>query len=155
MVRSTTWSAQRSPRRPHFGGEGASLAEGRALGVERACPEVVLALLVASDQLKALLPKADGRASRAQPPGLPARSISPATSRMPPMTCAMRSTSSIPSLAAIRIGELDRLTAFHVTAHLPETLAMVPRANIEFLPIENAWFSGSMNLVVSLPCTPV
>jgi hypothetical protein len=52
---------------------------------------------------------------------------------------------SIPSLASIHIGELDRLAAFHLMPHLPDTLAPVPRANIEFLPIKDAWFSGSMN----------
>lgn len=52
---------------------------------------------------------------------------------------------SIPSLAAIRIGELDRLTAFNLMPHLPAALQRVPRANIEFLPIKDAWFSGSMN----------
>lgn len=52
---------------------------------------------------------------------------------------------SIRSLAAIRISELDRLTAFHLLPHLPRALDAVPRANIEFLPIEDAWFSGSMN----------
>ncbi len=52
---------------------------------------------------------------------------------------------SLPSLAAIRISELDRMTAFHVMPHLPGALAGVPRANIEFLPITDAWFSGSMN----------
>jgi hypothetical protein len=52
---------------------------------------------------------------------------------------------SIPSLAAIRINELDRMTAFRLMPHLPETMASVPRANITFLPIQDAWFSGSMN----------
>ena len=52
---------------------------------------------------------------------------------------------SIRSLAEIRIGELDRLTAFHLLRHLPRALEGVPRANIEFLPIHDAWFSGSMN----------
>jgi hypothetical protein len=31
--------------------------------------------------------------------------------------------------------------------HLPASLHGVPRANIQFLPIEDAWFSGSMNYV--------
>ena len=31
--------------------------------------------------------------------------------------------------------------------NLPAYLREVPRANITFLPIENAWFSGSMNYV--------
>ncbi len=52
---------------------------------------------------------------------------------------------SIASLAAIRIAELDRLAQLRLMPHLPATLAPVPRANIEFLPIEDAWFSGSMN----------
>ncbi len=52
---------------------------------------------------------------------------------------------SIRSLASIRIGELDRLAAFNLVPHLPPALETVPRANIEFLPIEDAWFSGSMN----------
>jgi hypothetical protein len=52
---------------------------------------------------------------------------------------------SIPSLAAIRINELDRMTAFRVMPHLPPEMRSVPRANITFLPIRDAWFSGSMN----------
>jgi hypothetical protein len=52
---------------------------------------------------------------------------------------------SIASLAAIRIAELDRMTLFHVVPHLPASFREVPRANIQFLPIEDAWFSGSMN----------
>jgi hypothetical protein len=34
-----------------------------------------------------------------------------------------------------------------VLPHLPASLHGVPLANIEFLPIEDAWFSGSMNYV--------
>jgi hypothetical protein len=52
---------------------------------------------------------------------------------------------SIRNLGAIRIAELDRLTEVHLMPHLPAALAAVPRANIEFLPITDAWFSGSMN----------
>ncbi len=54
-------------------------------------------------------------------------------------------TKSIPSLGAAFIAHFDALTARNVMPHLPEPLARVPRANIRFLPIENAWFSGSMN----------
>ena len=43
------------------------------------------------------------------------------------------------------IAELDSLVRRHVVPHLPEALHSVPRANITFLPIEDAWFSGSMN----------
>jgi hypothetical protein len=52
---------------------------------------------------------------------------------------------SIPALSQAFIAELDALTARHLAPHLPAPLGEVPRANIRFLPIEEAWFSGSMN----------
>ena len=52
---------------------------------------------------------------------------------------------SIRLLGAAAIGHFDRLTAANVAPHLPAELRAVPRANIEFLPIRDAWFSGSMN----------
>jgi hypothetical protein len=52
---------------------------------------------------------------------------------------------SIPALGAAFVAELDALTARHMLPFLPSVLHRVPRANIRFLPIENAWFSGSMN----------
>jgi hypothetical protein len=52
---------------------------------------------------------------------------------------------SIRLLGAAAIGHFDRLTAAHVAPYLPAGLREVPRANIEFLPIRDAWFSGSMN----------
>jgi hypothetical protein len=52
---------------------------------------------------------------------------------------------SIPALASAFIAELDAATAVHLLPHLPPALHSVPRANVTFLPIENAWFSGSMN----------
>ncbi len=51
----------------------------------------------------------------------------------------------IPALSARLVAELDALTARNVAPYLPEELARVPRANVTFLMIENAWFSGSMN----------
>jgi hypothetical protein len=36
-------------------------------------------------------------------------------------------------------------TRRHVVPHLPASLREIPRANVRFLPIEDAWFSGSMN----------
>jgi hypothetical protein len=54
---------------------------------------------------------------------------------------------SIPALASAVIAELDALTARHVVPRLPPSLHAVPRANIRFLPIADAWFSGSMNYV--------
>ena len=52
---------------------------------------------------------------------------------------------SIRLLGAAAIGHFDRLTAANVAPHLPAELRAVPRANVEFLPIRDAWFSGSMN----------
>jgi hypothetical protein len=52
---------------------------------------------------------------------------------------------AIRQLADAFIAQLEEGTRRHVVPHLPEKLRNIPRANIEFLPIENAWFSGSMN----------
>jgi hypothetical protein len=52
---------------------------------------------------------------------------------------------AIRQLASAFIAELEEGTRRHVVPHLPASLREVPRANIRFLPIENAWFSGSMN----------
>jgi hypothetical protein len=52
---------------------------------------------------------------------------------------------SIRSLGAAVIAWFDQLSSANVAPFLPEELQKVPRANIEFLPIADAWFSGSMN----------
>ncbi len=52
---------------------------------------------------------------------------------------------SIRTLGAAVIAFFDELSARHVTPYLPSELHSVPRANIQFLPIRDAWFSGSMN----------
>jgi hypothetical protein len=52
---------------------------------------------------------------------------------------------SIKPLGAAVIAWFDQLTASNVMPHLPAALHAVPRANIQFLPIKDAWFSGSMN----------
>ncbi len=54
---------------------------------------------------------------------------------------------SIRQLADAFIAELEAGTVRHVVPRLPAPLRDVPRANIQFLPIENAWFSGSMNYI--------
>ena len=54
---------------------------------------------------------------------------------------------AIPQLADAYIALLEEGTRKHVVPHLPPALREIPRANIQFLPIENAWFSGSMNYV--------
>ncbi len=52
---------------------------------------------------------------------------------------------SIPALGDAFIAHYDALTAKNLLPHVPKELARVPRANVKFLAIENAWFSGSMN----------
>ena len=54
---------------------------------------------------------------------------------------------SIPDLAAAFIARYDALAARNLVPYLPAALRDVPRANITFLPIKDAWFSGSMNYV--------
>lgn len=52
---------------------------------------------------------------------------------------------SVRTLGAAVIAHFDQLSAKHLVPYLPAELFSVPRANIEFLPIKDAWFSGSMN----------
>ncbi len=54
---------------------------------------------------------------------------------------------SVRTLSSAVIAYFDQLSSQHLSQHLPEALARVPRANIDFLPIKEAWFSGSMNYV--------
>ncbi len=52
---------------------------------------------------------------------------------------------SVKALGAAVIAHFDALSAKNLVPYLPKELAAVPRANINFLPIKDAWFSGSMN----------
>ncbi len=52
---------------------------------------------------------------------------------------------SVRALGDAVIAHFDSLSARNLLPYLPEELHSVPRANIEFLPIKDAWFSGSMN----------
>jgi hypothetical protein len=54
---------------------------------------------------------------------------------------------SVRALGAAVIAYFDALSVRNMLPYLPPELARVPRANIEFLPIKDAWFSGSMNYV--------
>jgi hypothetical protein len=54
---------------------------------------------------------------------------------------------SVRALGAAVISYFDNLTVANLLPYLPAELAHVPRANIEFLPVKDAWFSGSMNYV--------
>jgi hypothetical protein len=52
---------------------------------------------------------------------------------------------SVRALGAAVIAHFDNLSAKNLAPSLPQELARVPRANIDFLAIKDAWFSGSMN----------
>jgi hypothetical protein len=52
---------------------------------------------------------------------------------------------SVRTLGAAVIAYFDELTLRNIVPLLPAELRDVPRANIQFLPIKDAWFSGSMN----------
>ena len=52
---------------------------------------------------------------------------------------------SVRALGAAVIAYFDHLCREHLLPYLPPELHAVPRANIAFLPIRDAWFSGSMN----------
>jgi hypothetical protein len=54
---------------------------------------------------------------------------------------------SIPMLADAFIAQYDAGTSRILAPHLPEDIRGVPRANMKFLPIPDAWFSGSMNYI--------
>jgi len=52
---------------------------------------------------------------------------------------------SIAAVGDAFVAQYDALSERHLLPHLPVEFARVPRANVRFLAIENAWFSGSMN----------
>jgi hypothetical protein len=52
---------------------------------------------------------------------------------------------SIPTLGNAFIARYDALTEKNLIPYLPVPLRKIPRANIRFLAIKDAWFSGSMN----------
>ncbi len=52
---------------------------------------------------------------------------------------------SVRSVGAATIARYAALAERHLRSHLPAELRDVPMDNIEFLPIQDAWFSGSMN----------
>jgi len=52
---------------------------------------------------------------------------------------------SVRALGNAVVAAYDRLSVANLLPHLPAAMAGVPRANIGFLPIKDAWFSGSMN----------
>lgn len=54
---------------------------------------------------------------------------------------------SVRAIGAAVIAYFDELTSTNALPYLPKELAPVPRANIEFRAIKDAWFSGSMNYV--------
>ena len=57
----------------------------------------------------------------------------------------MAPMAAVRSLGDAFIARYDQLSAANLVPYLPAELHHVPRANIRFLPIQGAWFSGSMN----------
>ena len=60
-------------------------------------------------------------------------------------TDRMTPCKAIPALSSAFIAEFDQLARSNLLPYLPKALHCVPRANIRFLPVTGAWFSGSMN----------
>jgi hypothetical protein len=63
---------------------------------------------------------------------------------------AWRAARRVPSKSIAAVGDAfvayyDALASRNLAPYLPQDLQRVPRANVRFLAIENAWFSGSMN----------
>jgi len=63
---------------------------------------------------------------------------------------AWRALRRVPAKSIAAVGDAfvayyDALAARNLVPYLPPEFAGVPRANVRFLAIENAWFSGSMN----------
>jgi hypothetical protein len=54
---------------------------------------------------------------------------------------------SVRGLGAAVIASFQNLSRKNLLPYLPAELAQVPMANIDFLPIKDAWFSGSMNYI--------
>jgi hypothetical protein len=54
---------------------------------------------------------------------------------------------SIAALAGAFIAQFDAGTSRHLAPHLPPDLREVPRSNMKFVPIRDAWFSGFMNYI--------
>src|ERR1035437_632546 len=54
---------------------------------------------------------------------------------------------SVRALGAAGIAHFDHLSAKNLLPYLPQELGRVPRANIDFMAIKDAWFSGSMNYI--------
>jgi hypothetical protein len=52
---------------------------------------------------------------------------------------------SVRQLSDAFVAQLDEGTRRHVLPHLPASLHGIPRANVRFLPLDGATFSGSMN----------
>jgi hypothetical protein len=63
---------------------------------------------------------------------------------------AWRAERRVPAKSIAAVGDAfvaryDALSARNLLAYMPKEFEPVPRANVRFLAIENAWFSGSMN----------
>jgi hypothetical protein len=90
------------------------------------------------DRVAELLGRAGYPAS--QPGGIPSAVDAWRRDRVTPMA-------SVKALGQAVIAHFDALSQKNLVPYLPKELVQIPRANIDFLPIKDAWFSGSMNYI--------
>lgn len=119
-------------------GKGDSVPYARAVEASTARPPEPSRPAARRERIAELL----GRAGYApsQPGGLLAAVDAWRRERITPMA-------SVKALGQAVIAHFDALSAKNLVPYLPSELAQVPRANIDFLPIKEAWFSGSMNYI--------
>lgn len=119
-------------------GKGDSVPYARAVEASTARPPEPSRPAARRERIAELL----GRAGYApsQPGGLLAAVDAWRRERITPMA-------SVKAFGQAVIAHFDALSAKNLVPYLPSELAQVPRANIDFLPIKEAWFSGSMNYI--------
>ena len=119
-------------------GKGDSVPYARAVEASTARPPEPSRPAARRERIAELLGRAGYTPS--QPGGLLAAVDVWRRERITPMA-------SVKALGQAVIAHFDALSAKNLVPYLPSELAQVPRANIDFLPIKEAWFSGSMNYI--------
>jgi hypothetical protein len=117
-------------------GKGETVPYGRCVQASTGLPPQPSDPETGRERIAELLARAGYRSDRKE--GLPASADQWRRDRLVP-------SKSISALSSAFIAEFDRLSGKNLLPHLPRALRSVPRANIKFLPIKDAWFSGSMN----------
>ena len=119
-------------------GKGDSVPYARAVEASTARPPEPSRPAARRERIAELLGRAGYTPS--QPGGLLAAVDVWRRERITPMA-------SVKAFGQAVIAHFDALSAKNLVPYLPSELAQVPRANIDFLPIKEAWFSGSMNYI--------